>query len=251
MLNVSHCDQGKHAGYAHLVVVAGTSGSGKSTFVDQLLARDLPDDINARLPAGIHGWPVVGASMKPILPDNTDGFIFQYDMNGRGIAGGRDFDDDPALSCLSLTQIVTVINLRPSTGLMIDQLVAREGGGRTREQLLRERFWSPRQPLIRKILNKWQPWIDCKRRHSCRRKINLYNQAGWLDGLYERWQIYLHSLGTKGTTIEQIFLEPDMSTQVGNAYSWRIVSGLGKGDAEPSKERRRPPHVKAKVERAS
>ena len=246
MLELSNDDLGKLASYAHLVIVAGTSGSGKSTFVDQLRGHELPGEINARLPADIGDWPVVGSSMRPVFPRGAPGIVLQYDMNGRGVAAGRDFCDDPALFGVALAKAVTVINLRPPPDLMIDQLVAREGGGRTKEQILQETFtWSPqRSYLVRKILRRWQPWIARKRRHSCRRKINLYNQDGWLDGLYERWQAYLRSLGTKGATIEQIFLEPDLSTQVGNAYSWRIASGLQKSDAEPGKEWRRPPNVR-------
>ena len=231
------------ASIAHLVIVAGASGSGKSTFVHQLRARDLPPEINALLPGDVADWPVVGTTMKPDFPRPARGVLFQYDMNGRGVAAGREFSEDPALSDVGFAKTVTVINLRPSPDLMIDQLVAREGNGRTKEEILRETFaWRSLRKwyIARRILARWKPWIALNRRYSCRRKINLYNQDGWLDSFYKRWQAYLQSLTAKGVAVEQIFLEPDLGTQVGNSYAWRIVPDAEK--AAPSQTTNREAH---------
>jgi hypothetical protein len=232
--------------WPHLVILAGLSGSGKSTFVDQLRARELPEEINARLPAGIGDWPMKGSSMRPVVPRVAPGIILHYDMNGRGIAAGRDFCDDPTLSCVTPANAVTVVNLRPPPDLLINQLVAREGGGRTKEEVLEETFtWRLLQSsYVEHFLRRWKPWIARKRRQVCRRKIDLYEQDGWLDELYERWQAYLRSLVAKGTTVEQIFLEPDPSTQVGNAYSWRIASKLDKAAQSQVRSGPRAPHVR-------
>lgn len=222
----------------HLVIVAGTSGSGKSTFVDQLQAHELPDDIYRRLPAGVDDWPVVGSSMRPVFPRGAPGIVLQYDMNGRGVSKGRDFSDDPMLSNVENARFVTVVNLRPPPALMIDQLVMREGGGRTKEEILEKapdwRFLQGSRTANR-ILGRWKPWIERNRRLSCRRKINLYSQKGWLDAFYVRWDTYLRLLGANGPAVEQIFLEPDLGARIGNAYSWRIASSLQRVGARPAK----------------
>jgi len=222
----------------HLVIVAGTSGAGKSTFVDQLRGRQLRQEIYRRLPSGVSDWPVVGSSKRPLFPRRAPGIVFQFDMNGRGISKGRDFGDDPALFDVAHARAVTVVNLRPPPGLMIDQLIARDGGGRTKKEILKgTSAWPLPQKswLLNRILRSWNPRIDRDRLHSCRRKISLYDQEDWLDGLYARWEAYLLSLSAKGIGVEQIFLEPDLSTQSGNAYSWRIASAHQKTDADPAR----------------
>jgi hypothetical protein len=121
---------------------------------------------------------------------------------------------------------------------MIDQLIGRDGGGRTKKEILRRTSAWPlpqKSSLLNRILRSWNPRIDLDRLHSCRRKISLYDQEDWLDGLYARWEAYLLSLSAKGISVEQIFLEPDLSTQSGNAYSWRIASAHQKADADPAR----------------
>ncbi len=237
----------------HLVIVAGVSGSGKSTFVDQLQGHGLPDEIYRRLPAGVGDWPVVGSSMRPVFPHGAPGIVLQYDMNGRGLSKGRDFTDDPLLDGLENASVVTVVNLRPPPHLMIDQLVVREGGGRTKEQILDSASaWRLPQGsrAINRILRRWKPWIDQNRLFSCRRKINLYSQKGWLEGMYARWDAYLRALGAKGPAVEQIFLEPDPAERVGSVYAWRVARDQRNDDAEPARDAKGPP-MQGGVERVS
>jgi hypothetical protein len=223
--------EAEHAALPHIVVVAGASGSGKTTFVDLLREHKLSVEIYRRLPAGVSDWPVVGSSIKPMFPRGAPGIIFQYDMNGRGLSKGRDFCDDPALSDIERASALTVINLRPAPALMIDQLVAREGDGRTKEDVLNTALvWRLLQRffIFNRMLRRWKPSIERNRRSSFRRKIDLYDQEGWLDGLYARWDAYLRPLVARGAAVEKIFLEPDVNTPIGQSYSWRIASELPK-----------------------
>jgi hypothetical protein len=115
-------------------------------------------------------------------------------------------------------------------------LVLREGGGWTKRQILEKPAWQLLQGSrrINRLLRRWKPWIEQKRRLSCRRKIGFYDQDGWLDAFYARWDAYVRSLGAKGPAVEQIFLEPNQTARVGNVYSWRIAPRLQRAEAKPA-----------------
>ena len=55
-------------------------------------------------------------------------------------------------------------------------------------------------------------------------KIKLYEQFGWLDRIYDRWQSCLQSLKVEGADIEQIFIETGSAAYVGENYQWQVKS---------------------------
>jgi len=69
-----------------LVVVAGVSGSGKSTFIQQLLTASLSDDIASRLPQDIKRWSFVGEKIPRAHrllgspSERPDGQIIHYEI---------------------------------------------------------------------------------------------------------------------------------------------------------------------------
>jgi hypothetical protein len=208
-----------------LIIVAGISGSGKSTFLKQLKSGRLPRRLV--LPADVKGWPVVGSS-QPIGPRGPEGVILHYDMNGRDLWNGADYHDDPALVLVGQARTIIVINLRPPLERLISQLTERESAKLEAQKRERSRLiWRLTAPAVRLALRILPPRI-AKRvrqrtpfRYSEERlikKLRVYKQPGWLDDLYARWGAYLDSVAQSGKQVRQIFLAPGVKS-----FCWRLT----------------------------
>jgi hypothetical protein len=128
-------DGSKIKGIEHLMIVAGASGAGKSTFVSQFITGELAAAARAQLPAGAENWMQlrVGgfddwlpALLLRAKQEQIPGVILDYDMVGRGILDGCDYADDPILHMTKIAKTITVVNIRPSVEKIIGQLIKRE-----------------------------------------------------------------------------------------------------------------------------
>ena len=204
-----------------LIIIAGVSGSGKSTLLKDIKSGRLTRAL--ALPVGVERWPVVGSS-HCIPPSGAPGFILHYDMNGRGIWRGADFKDDPALSLIERANTITVINLRPSLGLLVKQLTDRELVRLEEQQRDRGRLiWRLTAPAVRiaslvlprrtaKAIRRRTPFRYSEERLL--NKLRVYQEPGWLDDIYARWAQYVTSVSSAGGSVRQIFLERDVGTTV-------------------------------------
>lgn len=218
-----------------LVIVAGISGSGKSTFLKQIKSGRLPEGLV--LPDGAQDWPVVGSS-RPVFPQGAPGIILHYDMNGRNLWDGADYREDPALALVNRASAITVINLRPSPRRIISQLTNRESVKFEKQKREQGRLvWRLAAPAIQaadhilptrlmKAIHRRTPFRNAPAR--LQKKLRVYEQPGWLDDLYARWGDYLNSIAQTGKPVQQIFIEPD-----DESFHWRLTSTLPKPCSGP------------------
>jgi hypothetical protein len=188
----------------HLLIVAGPSGSGKSTFLANLASGELPDDMKANIPPGAQGWIqtngrrlVRQARTGRYRQTTTDmpGIVMHYDIMRPYEKGWfDDYPDDPALKLLSMADQVTVIVLKPSVQRLTAQLSQKEA---RRD----DRAMSRRAQLLR-----------------------LYQQPGWLDDWYRRWEGFVTSTVSGGKPLKIICLEPGVMPPVLNSESFRLTS---------------------------
>jgi hypothetical protein len=106
-------------GVGHLIIVAGVSGAGKSTFLRQLAKMQLPDSIRAQLPPGAEKWLQLEFGAKlwlPIILQLADkreipGLVLHYDLTRERLLYGG-YHRDNASSLLKTARNITVINLQ-------------------------------------------------------------------------------------------------------------------------------------------
>jgi hypothetical protein len=174
----------------HLVVVAGPSGAGKTTFINHLTTEQLPKEIAERFPptekwvhvedrdVREHGFSFLTLAAKRERVEIPD-VVLHYKLTK------TIYHDDPALNVLKIAKTITVVTLRPRVERLISQLIHRDFRSRSK------------------------------------RKLHCYQESGWLDDLYRDWQSYLQSLEAERGNIKQIFLEPDSAAQIGAIFRWR------------------------------
>jgi hypothetical protein len=223
------------AAAADLIIVAGVSGSGKSTFLEQIQSGYLPKGLV--LPDGAKDWPVVGTK-RPDWPAGAPGVILHYDMSGRGLWGGGDYRNDAPLALVDRAKSVIVINLCPSIHRVIQQLKDRQT---SKEKLKQDKLRRQQRRLIwrwagpalrlgdlilpRRVISaiRYRTPFRNVEEHT-QSKLRVYEQPGWLEDLYKRWGAYLDSLAQTGKPVRQVFIEPDIGS-----FRWRVVAAARTG----------------------
>jgi hypothetical protein len=129
------------ASHRDLLILAGPSASGKTTFARALYARELGEDIRALLPPTISGAPSVDikyptkvlANTMPAADQGgapysaTHGCILHYALNRLGDAGIRRLEDDAALlEMLDRTEeTVTIVTIQVDRRRLASQYASR------------------------------------------------------------------------------------------------------------------------------
>lgn len=235
--------------------MAGASGTGKSTFLRQMRAGNIPREVMAKLPAGAQKWlhlkagehsrwlHIIAKSSRRTIP----GVILHYELTRRAVLDGK-YRDDPALRLLKMAEKITIINFRAPAERLVSQLAHKEFGAQTNKAAtwarLKWKFSLLIRAMIIAVVNAVpRNWIlQLKRASIIARvvhlinsrkvprvedalvKIKLYEQFGWLDRIYDRWQSCLQSLKVEGADIEQIFIETGSAAYVGENYQWQVKS---------------------------
>jgi energy-coupling factor transporter ATP-binding protein EcfA2 len=179
----------------HFLLVSGPSGGGKSTFIEQLAANALPDDIAAHLPSGCAVWPVIEANnlLKDKLPLETvlaaagDHAILHYDIAYIHRFALPGYASDPAAALFDLGDRLDVVLVTPDADSLKQQFLNRQMAHKRRKGLARQ-LWGDwvRRPLRRALQHlKGRPARDTE---------ELYLSADWLRDCYAGWRDFIQGL---------------------------------------------------------
>lgn len=167
---------------SHLIIVAGVSGAGKSTFVQHALNHpgtlDLPDISDWLIYTNRSGWD----------DKESDGAVLDFDMEDLAA---------PILGMMDQAKKITVVNIRPPLNQIIWRLSEREYEMHTREEILRAKLkWRLMSaafkplaivsPSLEKIIRRLTPFRVKNRIARLDRKLGMYSDS-YLESLYARW----------------------------------------------------------------
>jgi len=239
----------------HLVVVSGSSGAGKSTFLDQLALGQLPLFIRDQLPQGAGSWVQVHAGEHlrwlPLLMEAparpaVTGLVLHYDLTRKCVPTIGDYANDQALRVIHRAESVTVVHIRPDHDRLVRQWVlgktqfgdprylpfwrllgqVSELGWRARPWLcaLRKRLHGkvtrPARRLLRAIDRRLVAWKVPKSG-----VLALYlNSPDKVDALYRSWEAFLDAVQSDGKAITQIYIRPTPESPIGSPGHWSILA---------------------------
>ena len=178
-----------------VLVVAGLSGSGKTTFLRQLQAKELPSDIAALLPQQCETWPQSkwknGAVVQRVRDGSLRKLVLHVALNSLDkqrqlLALMREFDR------------VTIINIATPLASLVNRLRERCVEAATRKDL----------DSVRRILG----------------GINKYNQSGWHEAVIKNFKDGMRAATEAGVKLENIYIEPDLYSHGADdpSYRWRL-----------------------------
>lgn len=180
----------------NLLLIAGPSGGGKSTFIENLRDGSLPDDICSQYQEFKHA-PVVDITNK-IRRLNRKGdteaalssiqkttkLIIHYDIISVFRSGGKNYQDDPSLGLLDLLPSFQTIFIRPDQQQLIHQFTERHNLRMKNKNSLKQ-FWRQSiAPHLRKTTHKIYG-------REIRFETDLYRDPIFLQNCYDEWKSYI------------------------------------------------------------
>ena len=236
---------------AHLIVVAGLSSSGKSTFLRDLADKRLQPEILRELPSNADDWPQIEASQfSKWLPNitsesgKTSGLVLHYDLNRIHKVGA--YHNDPSLRVLKLAVQVTSITLRPNVNCLKANLKRLRLEAKDKGKEISPQFvWGAarvataalvnfsrllgdelinrirRQPLIANVWSKLNRAANVK--HW--RRIAQYGDEKGLSTIYATWDAYIASTQSQDCNIRKLTIDYRDDAAAPGLRVWRLAFG--------------------------
>jgi hypothetical protein len=202
---------------AHLIVVAGLKGAGKSTFIQSIRQRTLSPAIAALLPQGAARWPEFpageAATWLPVLLQDsrsTRTGILHYDLDHFSRAGKRH----ASATAMTLARNLTVINMVPTLAQLTSQFNRRESQALLLHQLGPSSNNAGNATSAERI----------RIRRS--RVLNLYATPGWADEMLLSWNAFVREAAA-GANLLILEIEPEGVS--GAVPGWRLKSASHPG----------------------
>jgi len=225
LLEVADARNVRHIG--HLLVVAGPSGAGKTTFIRLLANGELPKELEALFPDYRRDWPLsgVGAGQgvridKCAQGTSFDGLVMHYDLfrvEKDNLAG---FDHDNLLrKLISCATEITVVTIKLAPDALASHLLLRQATSQVGQaswitriwqfSRLRIRLWTADAsrglrhrlaPMLSSKLKTLKPMVrlsskvDELEQSKFVRKMRKTRKPGRLEPLYEDWNEYLNEV---------------------------------------------------------
>ncbi|MFT3731058.1 MAG: hypothetical protein QM780_06475 [Hyphomicrobium sp.] len=209
----------------HLLLVAGVSGSGKSTFIRELLRGNLGPEIKAALPSSARQWNnVLGRERPRWRPfshgdcDKPRGQILHFEITegyrreqqtgsaGKGLLPYGAHELPALLKRIAAVEKIHVVIVRPPRETIIRQLTERTAVLHlpVAVRALAARF-APQIRALEKALPNWmtanaakvlgRSWAHRARVRSVNDRLcDLYAQPNAVERLYQHWEASLQAL---------------------------------------------------------
>jgi hypothetical protein len=196
----------------NLLIIAGLSGCGKSTFIRQLLRRRLPRDVMRALPADIHNWQHTMGRIRRIAPRfgsrsrKCSGQIFHYDMTTStayrqsfGEVREPHYDEKVLNGMLDAAENIRIVLIKPSKEQLIRQLSSRAAVVHLPPPL--RPFASRAGPLMLMLEKRIPPGVKSatdrlglrwaqrsKVRNTNFRNCEFYSRDGAIEAVHVNWE---------------------------------------------------------------
>ena len=192
-----------------LLVVAGPSTVGKSSFISQLHSGSLDREIRSRIPVAVDGW-TLGAPRFLARPRRGDGptrrvsmpgLIYHYETTRLLRLGLESFGEDRGLDMIKAARRVLIVDLRAPSDVLAQHAIRRIARGE-RLGALQRLF----RALSLGVLRSGDSLLDAS--GPTAEVLEAYREPGWVDGLYAKWDAFLDEAWRTGPEVDILAVEP-------------------------------------------
>lgn len=200
-------------------MIAGLSGSGKSTFMRAMTQRKLPLDVLASIPEMAGRWPHTsckfllehGIGEIPFRDETPEGLVMHYNMSRPFALGLPDYRADQGLDFLyDLDAEIIVVTIATPRDALIDHIRRRTVDP---EWIAEEMAGSPMLRRLRRQLRTTaynllgMPHLALKKGQQD--LIRHYESPGTIERWLEHWETFLKHLGKARKNTRLITVSPD------------------------------------------
>jgi hypothetical protein len=244
VLRVADARNVRHIG--HLLVVAGPSGAGKTTFIRLLANGELPKELQALFSDYRRNWPLSGAGVeegiridKYTQGTSFDGLVLHCDLVRLAKENLAGFDHDTLLrKLMSCATEITVATIKLAPDALASQLLLRQAASHEDRASWINRFWQISRlriglltadavrrlrqrlaPMLPTNLKRLKPMtrlsgrLDELEQSKFVRKMRKTRESGRLESLYEDWDQFLNSARRTRNIRTVEITQPAMSTR--------------------------------------
>jgi len=184
-----------------MLVVAGPSGAGKTTFLSHLASGALSPDIRSDLPDGSEDWPQVAARsldnyLRTSSSTDASAISLHYDLNNAVRFAASTFAEEPTGQKLLHAPEVVVVTIEASPERLIAQLAH---GLQSRPQQ--------------------------QRAQDNVAFLESYAEPGWLEAQSRSWRDFLDQLAQSGRLTRKIFTVPVGNIDSEHDKEWDFAEG--------------------------
>lgn len=205
-----------------ILFISGASGGGKSALIRQLRDGTLNPDIAQHLPVGAATWEIIEAndfmkndldlaSLTERLKSGTP-FIVHYDIAFIHCRNLTDYNADPAMQWMAQARSVQSLWIRPDAAVLQKQFSQRSHA-LLQKKSLGSRLWSS---IVRKPKRQLTAWLKGQKKYST---ADLYQQAGWIDNCYQRWQNHLQTMLAAHPHYTHLIIAPSPHSSTGESFA--------------------------------
>lgn len=200
----------------HLLLLAGPSGAGKTTFVRQLCQGSLPTELQTRLPPDVRDWDRIEGNRflkrgtQPVFSSTSSqgsrGLIVHYDIVHIHRLQVPAYASDPVFTLVGAADQLGIVNVRPSPTQLLAQFASRESEIYARKGPLHGTWRS----VVLGPLARVSHWA---RGQKALDKRSLYGDVGWLEACYAQWDRFMDTLPANlRVSVEPAFSADGMPT---------------------------------------
>lgn len=113
----------------HLVLISGSCGSGKSTFIDNMDSNGYSNKLGVSKEKAtfVSGNMLRDKNLSESFPHQfNDTVVFHYDINSINRHGIHSYDRDQSLDIMSCAEEITIVLLAQSQDILVSQMVSSE-----------------------------------------------------------------------------------------------------------------------------
>ncbi len=196
----------------NVIVIAGPSGAGKTTFLELLKRKMLPETIAALLPKDVDEWSIFEANnLASDFFIHGEKQIVHYDTVDIRRYPQFRYNNDPRLSFLKECKNVLMITLQPKAEQLLEQFSHRQSMRNKKKSLLKVMWAKTRKELKRLFASHTSRYAKMDREV-------LYRSPEALSYFQKQWSSFLSELEhLPDTEIRSILICPNGYSEKGIA----------------------------------